>query len=122
MSVQRNLATNSAGRAATFIDTNLEKVATVIDKVRLNMLEQAKASDKPVPLINYFSEQLDAGSGRLRATQGEDVVEYAKQQIDRHPALLTVAVAAMGAAAAQIAVAAVRKERYTADPAAETAQ
>lgn len=111
MTEQSSGASNKTGRAAAMIDSNFEKVAAMIDRIRLNIIEQSDENNKPVPFVGGLSDQLGSASERLRAIQGADVVEYAKTQIDRHPAMLTVAVAAMGAAAAQIAVAAVRNVR-----------
>ncbi|MBL0922995.1 MAG: hypothetical protein IBJ12_00825 [Sphingomonadaceae bacterium] len=117
MTDQDAMANHGGGKAAAVIDTNFEKIAATIDKVRLNLLEQIESSEKPVPFVGGLSDRLGSVSDRLRSTQGDDVVEYAKTQIERHPTLLTVAVAAVGAAAAQIAVAAVRKERRDPTPA-----
>jgi hypothetical protein len=111
---QINSARNS--KAADLIDSNFEKVAATIDKIRLNLLEQNEAGEKPVPFVGGLSDRLCSVSDRLRSAQGDEVVEYTKTQIARHPVLLTVAAAAAGAAAAQIAVAAARKDQNSKSP------
>lgn len=99
------------GKVATIIDSNFAKAAATIDNIRLNLMDQGEAGENAVPFVGGIADKLGSASERLRKTNGEDVVEYAKTQIEKHPALLTVAIAAAGAAAAQIAVAAVRRER-----------
>ena len=111
----QNTAATTSGKAAAMIDTNFEKIAAAIDRARLSLMEQNEESEKPVPFVGGLTDRLGFASDRLRATSGDDVVEYAKMQIERHPALLTVAVAAAGVAVAQIAVAAARKARRQSD-------
>jgi hypothetical protein len=96
-------------KAARVIDDNFEKVAATLDRFRVDILAGADDAPPP-PLVNAFAGKLGSASDRLRSTKGDELVDYAKGQIVRHPTLITVAAAAAAAALAQLAVATVRRE------------
>lgn len=107
---QSEHSVNNPGRTGQFIDMQLERFATVLDRLRLDLARPGD-NGKPTPMANSLASKLNAASGKLRSTKGEDVVDLAKDQIARHPAIFTAAAAVVGVAIAQLAVAAVRKDR-----------
>jgi hypothetical protein len=102
-------ATQRRSRAAEIVDRNVEKLATILDRLRSDLTPNEGAG-QAVPMAAALGGRLETASDKLRATSGEKVVDYAKGQIVLHPTVLTFAAAAAGAAIAQIAIAAIRRE------------
>lgn len=94
--------------AADKIDETMGKVATMLDRLRID-LSAGDGGGQPIRMAAALGGRLEMASARLRASSGEEVVEYAKGRIMRHPTLTTIFAAAVAASVTQFAVTIIRK-------------
>lgn len=111
MNVSSTDPLTGSSRAAEIVENNFEKVAQTLDSLRLALMEQNGSGGTQLPLSGNVAARLAASSDRLRATDGEDVVAYAKEKLIRHSTAVSVIAAAVAAVAVQLTVTVVRKER-----------
>lgn len=106
-----SLAQKYSSTVAGLVNDNVAKLTTTLDKLEQQLAADAGGGVAANSFGPAVSQQLGRASRRLTTIQGDAVVEKAKDQITRHPTVVTIAGAFTGAALVQLAIFAMRREQ-----------